>query len=112
VLDAPFRLRMLLDAPALSRADLSSLRTLVYGGALMHAADLTEAMTLIGPVLCQLCGQGESPMTISYLSTNEHRLERAARMCCARREWRGPYGDQDRRYARNTCASWRHYQLH
>lgn len=34
---APFRLGVLLDTPALSRADLSSLRTLVYGGALMRA---------------------------------------------------------------------------
>ena len=75
----PTQLRMLLDSPALSRADLSSLRSLVYGGAPMHAVDLTEAMTRFGPVLCQLYGQGESPMTISYLSTDEHRLERADR---------------------------------
>jgi hypothetical protein len=47
---------MLLDAPALFRAGLSSLRTLVCGGALMHAADLTDAVTLIDPVLCPLCG--------------------------------------------------------
>jgi hypothetical protein len=47
---------MLLDAPALFRAGLSSLRTLAYGGALMHAADLTDAVTLIDPVLCPLCG--------------------------------------------------------
>jgi acyl-CoA synthetase (AMP-forming)/AMP-acid ligase II len=75
----PTQIRMLLDAPALAGADLSSLRALVYGGAPMHAADLTEALTRIGPVLCQLYGQGESPMTISYLSTDEHRLERADR---------------------------------
>lgn len=75
----PTQVRMLLDSPALARADLASLRSLVYGGAPMHAADLTEAMTRFGPVLCQLYGQGESPMTISYLSTDEHRLERADR---------------------------------
>lgn len=72
----PTQIRMLLDSPALARADLSSVRSLVYGGAPMHAVDLTEAMTQFGPVLCQLYGQGESPMTISYLSSEEHRLGR------------------------------------
>jgi long-chain acyl-CoA synthetase len=75
----PTQVRMLLDSPALVRADLSSVRALVYGGAPMHAVDLREAMTRFGPVLCQLYGQGESPMTISYLSADEHRLERADR---------------------------------
>ena len=73
----PTQVRMLLDSPALVRADLSSVRALVYGGTPMHAVDLREAMTRFGPVLCQLYGQGESPMTISYLSADEHRLERA-----------------------------------
>ena len=72
----PTQVRMLLDSPALARADLSSVRALVYGGAPMHLVDLTEAMTQFGPVLCQLYGQGESPMTISYLSGDEHRLGR------------------------------------
>jgi acyl-CoA synthetase (AMP-forming)/AMP-acid ligase II len=72
----PTQVRMLLDSPALARADLKSVRSLVYGGAPMHAVDLTEAMTQFGPVLCQLYGQGESPMTISYLSSDEHRLGR------------------------------------
>ena len=75
----PTQVRMLLDSPALARADLASLRSLVYGGAPMYAADLAEAMTRIGPVLCQLYGQGESPMTISYLSPDEHRPERTDR---------------------------------
>ena len=57
---------MLLDAPAV-RAGLWGTRTLVCGGALIHAADRTDAVTLIDPVLCPLCGQGESPVTISFL---------------------------------------------
>lgn len=73
----PTQIRILLDRRTLAGADLSSLRSLVYGGAPMHVPDLTEAMTRFGPVLCQLYGQGESPMTISYLSSEEHSPGRA-----------------------------------
>ncbi|WP_154676223.1 acyl-CoA synthetase [Amycolatopsis benzoatilytica] len=73
----PTQIRMLLDSPALAGADLSSLKCVVYGGSPMYVEDLKEAITRIGPVFCQLFGQGESPMTISYLRREEHRLERS-----------------------------------
>jgi acyl-CoA synthetase (AMP-forming)/AMP-acid ligase II len=73
----PTQIRLLLDAPELDRADLSSLASIVYGGSPMYLSDLTEALERIGEVFCQLYGQGESPMTITYLRQQEHRRHRA-----------------------------------
>jgi acyl-CoA synthetase (AMP-forming)/AMP-acid ligase II len=70
----PTQIRRLLDSATLDRTDLSSLRRVIYGGAPIAAADLQEALRRFGPVLCQLYGQGESPMTISYLRPEDHRL--------------------------------------
>ena len=42
-------------------------RTLVWGGAPMHVADIEAALDRLGPCLAQIYGQGESPMTISVL---------------------------------------------
>jgi long-chain acyl-CoA synthetase len=69
----PTQIRRLLDSGTLDRTDLSSLRRVIYGGSPIAVADLREAMRRIGPVLCQLYGQGESPMTISYLRPEDHR---------------------------------------
>jgi long-chain acyl-CoA synthetase len=72
----PTQIRMLLDHPGVDTADLSTLTHVVYGGAPMHSADLAEAVRRVGPVFVQLYGQGESPMTITYLRKEEHRLDR------------------------------------
>ncbi|MFC4941928.1 acyl-CoA synthetase [Pseudonocardia sp. GCM10023141] len=71
----PTQIRMLLDSPELAAADLSSLTSVVYGGAPMYRSDLVEAIERIGPVFCQLYGQGEAPMTITYLRREEHGLD-------------------------------------
>ncbi|WP_067068744.1 acyl-CoA synthetase [Carbonactinospora thermoautotrophica] len=70
----PTQIRMLLDDPALDSADLSSLTHVVYGGSPMYLADIKEAVSRIGPVFCQLYGQGESPMTITFLRREDHVL--------------------------------------
>ena len=44
------------------------LRTIIYGGGPMYAADIDEALEQLGPRFVQIYGQGETPMTISYLS--------------------------------------------
>lgn len=72
----PTQIRLLLDDPRLAGADLTSLQRIVYGGAPMYLDDLKEAVAHFGPVLCQLYGQGESPMTITYLRPEEHRPDR------------------------------------
>lgn len=65
---------MLLDAPSVRKYDLSSLRFLGYGGAPMYVEDLKRAIAKWGPIFCQIYGQGETPMTISMLTPDDHRL--------------------------------------
>jgi len=71
----PTQIRMILDSPALETADLSALRTIVYGGAPMYVEDLKEAIRRIGPIFVQLFAQTESPMTGTYMRAQDHILE-------------------------------------
>jgi acyl-CoA synthetase (AMP-forming)/AMP-acid ligase II len=71
---APTMIKMMLDHPAVDHYDLSSLRSLIYGGAPILVEDLKKAMTKLGHCLSQLYGQGESPMTITYLPHCDHIL--------------------------------------
>ena len=59
-------------AAELAGADLRNLKTIVYGGAPMYLADLEVALGVFGPRLAQIYGQGETPMTITSLSTEDH----------------------------------------
>jgi acyl-CoA synthetase (AMP-forming)/AMP-acid ligase II len=68
----PTLIYLLLDHPALSSADLSSLRCLWYGAAPMSTSRLEQAIEAIGPVLGQLFGQTEAPMMISTLAPGDH----------------------------------------
>lgn len=62
---APTMIVRLLEAdPAIRTPEL---RAIVYGGAPIHLEHLRAALRRFGAVLTQLYGQGESPMTISYL---------------------------------------------
>jgi len=56
----------------LAAADLSNLKTIIYGGAPMYLADLEDALDVFGPRLAQIYGQGETPMTITALSKADH----------------------------------------
>jgi long-chain acyl-CoA synthetase len=69
---APTQVVKLLDSFATQTHDLSSLRCLLYGGAPMYLDQLRRALEAFGPVLVQILGQGESPMTISHLSREDH----------------------------------------
>lgn len=53
-------------------ADTRNFKTLYYGGGPMYVSDLKEALSVFGPKLFQLYGQGESPMTIAGLSQRAH----------------------------------------
>ena len=68
---APTQIKMLLNGPYQSY-DLSSLRCIPYGGGPMYVEDMKQAVEAFGPVLVQIYGQGEAPMTISYLRREEH----------------------------------------
>lgn len=49
-------------------ADTSQLKTIIYGGGPMYVADAKAALDRFGPKLVQIYGQGESPMTITFVS--------------------------------------------
>jgi fatty-acyl-CoA synthase len=68
----PTLIYMVLDHPALTATELSSLQCFWYGAAPMSASRLTEALTRIGPVMAQLFGQTEAPMMISTMSPRDH----------------------------------------
>jgi long-chain acyl-CoA synthetase len=67
---APTMVQRLAGDPAM--ADLSHLKTIIYGGAPMYLADLEDALAVFGPRLAQIYGQGEAPMTITALSKADH----------------------------------------
>ncbi len=76
---APTMVKRLAESPAAVKYDHGSLRCLNYGGAPMYVEDLKQAMRVLGPCLVQLYGQGESPMTITYLPQRDHKLEGSPR---------------------------------
>jgi len=63
---APTMVRRLTACQADS--DLSNLKSVIYGGATMLVADTRAYLDRFGPRICQLYGQGESPMTITAMS--------------------------------------------
>ena len=69
---APTMLNRFVSHPATGHMRAEHLKTLVYGGAPMYLEDLKHALARLGPCLCQLYGQGETPNTISYLSKAWH----------------------------------------
>ncbi|WP_366922241.1 long-chain fatty acid--CoA ligase [Metallumcola ferriviriculae] len=71
----PTMIKMLADYPEVSDYDLSSLKWVVYGGAPMYVEDLKKAIEKIGPVFVQIFGQGETPMTGTYLRPQEHVID-------------------------------------
>ena len=76
---APTMVTRLINTPEIDSADLSNLKTIVYGGAPMYLADTLKALNLLGQKLVQIYGQGEAPMTITglpkriFLETNHPR---------------------------------------
>jgi long-chain acyl-CoA synthetase len=69
---APTMVKRLATDPAIRGADLTGLKTIIYGGAPMYLSDLEEALAVFGPRLAQIYGQGETPMTITALSKADH----------------------------------------
>lgn len=69
---APIMVKRLANDPDTATADLTRLKTIIYGGAPMYLADLEEALAVFGPRLAQIYGQGETPMTITALSKADH----------------------------------------
>jgi long-chain acyl-CoA synthetase len=49
-----------------------NLQLITYGGGPMYVSDLLQCLSLFGPRMVQIYGQGESPMTITRLSQLDH----------------------------------------
>jgi acyl-CoA synthetase (AMP-forming)/AMP-acid ligase II len=69
---APTMITRLINSAAVREARLDHLKTIVYGGGPSYVADTLKALDTLGPVLIQLYGQGEAPMTITGLSKAMH----------------------------------------
>jgi long-chain acyl-CoA synthetase len=67
---APTMVKRLVDHPR--EADTTNLKTIVYGGGPMYVADAKAALDRFGGKLVQIYGQGESPMTITFVSRAVH----------------------------------------
>lgn len=65
---APTMVKRLVQHVRASGADPSGIKTIVYGGGPMYAADIREALSVMGARFAQIYGQGESPMTITSLT--------------------------------------------
>ncbi len=70
----PTQIVMLTEA-APAEPDLPSLQYIVYGGAPITPAATERALRRFGPILVQLYGQGETPMTATVLRREDHRPE-------------------------------------
>jgi long-chain acyl-CoA synthetase len=69
---APTMVKRLIEHGSVGELRPDALRLVSYGGAPMYVSDLKHALDLLGNKLCQLYGQGESPMTITHLSREMH----------------------------------------
>lgn len=68
---APTMLIMLLEQMQVERRDVSSLRSMRYGGAAMAAERVRDAVECFGPVLCSGWGQWEAPQQCTFLSQTD-----------------------------------------
>jgi len=71
----PTMINILINSKSIDKYDLSSLRCIVYGGSPVYVEDLKRAIKKMGRIFIQLYGQGEAPMTISYLRKEEHLVD-------------------------------------
>jgi long-chain acyl-CoA synthetase len=66
---APTMIKRLVESGA--DCDPAAIRTLIWGGAPMYVEDALKAIDRFGYRLAQIYGQGESPMTITFLGRHE-----------------------------------------
>jgi long-chain acyl-CoA synthetase len=68
----PTMIQMMLDEPSHRDRDISSLHTIMYGGAPMYVDRLKEAVATFGTIFIQGFAQGEAPMGCTVLPKEEH----------------------------------------
>ena len=69
---APTMVQRLRIAAQASGRRPRGLRTIVYGGGPMYVEELNKSLAVFGQVFVQIYGQGESPMTITWLRRADH----------------------------------------
>lgn len=81
---APTMCKRLVNQARNTGSDGDGIRTIVLGGGPLYAADLKEALEVLGPRFAQIYGQGESPMTITavapHIINNRHHPNWQARL--------------------------------
>ncbi|TYB45461.1 AMP-binding protein [Actinomadura chibensis] len=73
MLSVPAVVQTLVQSPAVADADLSSLKTLIYGGSPMPPAVIREAAAALGCDLVQSYGMTEACGPITFLDAADHR---------------------------------------
>jgi long-chain acyl-CoA synthetase len=68
---APTMVMRLVDAIG-DAGEPANLKSIIYGGGPMYVADSLRALDCFGRRLVQIYGQGEAPMTITVLPTEDH----------------------------------------
>jgi acyl-CoA synthetase (AMP-forming)/AMP-acid ligase II len=69
---APTMVQRLTLVAQAAGAHAPGLKTIIYGGGPMYVADCKAALRVFGPKLVQIYGQGESPMSITFLPKGIH----------------------------------------
>ena len=69
---APTQIIKWLEEHEAGRHDLSTLQALCYGGAPLYVDHLKKAVATFGPIFAQIFGQGEAPITITWLDRAAH----------------------------------------
>jgi len=77
----PTQIYGLLDYPRRGEFDHSSLQLVLYGASPIAPSRLQQAIHAFGLVFGQIYGQSEAPMTISYLSPEDHLDDQPDRLC-------------------------------
>lgn len=72
---APTMVKRMVQAARSGNRTGEGLRLVVYGGGPMYLADIKAALQVLGPRFAQIYGQGETPMTITALPRDAHRLD-------------------------------------
>lgn len=65
---APTMVKRMVEHARSEQLDGDGIKTVVYGGGPMYAADIEDAIQTMGPRFVQIYGQGECPMAITALS--------------------------------------------
>jgi fatty-acyl-CoA synthase len=85
----PTMIYMLLEEQRKANADLSSLETVIYGGAPISPARLAEAVQAFGPIFQQIYSQSEAPNCATVLRRHEHDPARPERLVSCGRPMAG-----------------------